>query len=31
MQKHQLTGYWPEIVEHKTARLQALDFYKSYS
>ena len=26
--KNQLAIYWPTIVEHKTARLMALDFYK---
>lgn len=26
--KHNLTIYWPTIVEHKEARLMALDFYK---
>jgi deoxyribodipyrimidine photo-lyase len=28
MNKHSLNLYWPAIVEHKTARLQALNFYK---
>ena len=26
-----INNYWPAIVEHKAARLQALDFYKAHS
>jgi deoxyribodipyrimidine photo-lyase len=28
IQEHKLEIYWPPIVEHKKARLMALDFYK---
>lgn len=28
MKKHNFNHYWPAIVDHKTARLQALTFYK---
>ena len=29
LEKHQLDIYWPAIVEHGTARVEAIAFYQS--